>query len=860
MTYHTHTRHAAQRMLRLAVLLTAWISFLSVHAATVTDVLNTSDLAATNNNYEAFTGVKKTSAAVYAGKTNIQNNGIGMRINGNDCGIVTTTSGGTIKKITITWTSTTANRHLVVYGKNSAYTSASDLFGDNAGTELGKISYGTSTSLTISGNYQYIGLRSETGAISVSDLTIEWETDEGSQLQDPSVAFASTSVTRDYTSLQYQQQATTIAGYDGTLTYTCTNTGYFNINSSTGMVTWGEGAAGMSTTVTATASATSHYNSGSASYTLQLTGASTDEDVYTLVTDAAQITTEGAQYILVAAYGTPAQYYAMGGANGNYRAAISVTDNGGEINIAGKSATPVTLESVGSGIYALKADGNYLSCATSGATLITAFSTGDEKARWTIEANDGKFRVMNASITNRGIAYNYNNGNDRFGAYMPSDTYKAAYLYVKGTPIAEEITSIAALRELEDGTGVRLTLTEANCGEVEYVYNGTVVEAYVRDNTAAVLFDNFLPNDPGWHTTKAMGLIGTVTGQYRLINGMPTFVSEGTPAKADNILCLENFCDPAPKETTIATALESTLRADYVRIDNMPVVISTNGGSNTYALSDGTNTLGINNDFNISTIDLSTLSTQSTYTVTGILKTDNSGTSVLNLLSITEVTPDVTLNEMADNSTVLDTYDNRMVNVIVSRQLTQGMWNTLSLPFNVETVSDLFPETQVAAFTGYNSATNTLEFTSTNEIIAGQPYIVLPTEETESELVINGVQLHKEAATVTQGDYSFIAIFNPTTLTAGDQTTLFLGQGNTLFYPNITNTMKAFRAYFKKATDTPLASVSVDGIATGIDTIATDPLTAPTPVYNLSGQRVGNDLDSLPKGIYIKNGSKIIVK
>ena len=864
MTYHTNTRHTTQRRLRLMVLLTTLCSLLTGHAATVTDILNTGDLAAENTIYTSFTNVKKTSAAVYAGKTNIQNNGInngiGMRVTGNDCGIVTTTSGGKVRKITITWVSTTNNRHLIVYGKHSAYTAASDLFGSNKGTELGRISYGTSTSLTISDDYEYIGLCSANGAISVKDLTIEWETDEGTERQDPNVAFATTSVNRDHTSLQYQQQATTIAGYDGTLTYSCTNAGYFTINSTNGMVTWSEGAAGQSTTVTATASATTNYNSGSASYTLQLTGGTTDEDIYTLVTDATQITTEGAQYILVAAYGETAQYIAMGGANGNFRAAVSVNDNNGEVNITGKNVSTITLESVNNGNYALKTNDGYLTCAASGANLTTTFTPDDSKAQWTVDANNDKFRVQNASLTTRYIGYNYNNGNERFGAYTLSAAIPAAYLYVKGTPMAEEVTSIAALREKEDGTSVRLTLSEANCGEVEYVHNGTVVEAYVRDNTAAVLFDNFLPNDPGWHTTKAMGLIGTINGQYRIVNGMPTFVSEGTAAKADNILCLQNFCDPTPKTTTIATALESTLRADYIRIDNMPVVITANGGSNTYAISDGTNTLSINNDFNISTIDLSTLNESCSYTVTGILKTDNNGNSVLNLLDITEVTPYITLDEMVDNSNALTTYNGRTVNVTVSRQLTHGMWNTLSLPFNIETVEDLFPETQVAAFTGYNSATNTLEFTSTNEIIAGQPYIILPAQETESQLIINGVQLQKDAATVTYGDYSFIAFFKPTTLTAGDQTSLFLGQNNTLFYPNVTNEMKAFRAYFKKAAEAPIANMSVDGITTGIDTIATDAETSDKPVYNMSGQRVNNNLNTLPRGIYIRNGQKIIVR
>ncbi len=862
--YTTHSLAIPHcRLHRFVVLFCLAFSLAGVSAATVTDVLNHADLTATGTAYTDFSGVKKTSAAVYAGNTAVQNHSIGMRSSGNNSGIVTTASGGKVRRITVKWTSETAGRTLQVYGKNTAYSGTSDLYGGSAtqGTLIGEIVYGTNSSITISGDYEYIGLRSKTGMLSVKDLTIDWETGSGTELQEPNVAFAHASVTREYTSLQYQQQANTTTGYDGTLTYSCTNTGYFNINSQTGMVSWSEGAAGQQTIVTATAPQTANYKSGLASYTLTLTSPGSDADVYTLVTDAAQIQTNGTQYILVADYGNPSAYYALGAQNGSYRTAVAVTPNGNEIDVAGLGAVAVTLTSVGNGQYALSTGGNYyLTCASSGAALTTANAATDEKTHWTIEAADGKYRVMNASATTRGIAYNYNNGNPRFGAYIPSESFKAAYLYVKGTPQVETVNTIAALRELEDGTTVRLTLSEQNRGEVTYNYNGSTTEAYVRDQTSAVLFDNFLTNDPGWHTQKDMALIGSVMGQYRVVNGMPTFVSAGTAAKADDILCLDNFCDVTPTAATLATALGTTLRADYIRIADMGVRITGSGSNATYALTDGNNTLTIDNGFGISSISLAALAADRTYTATGILTTDASGNSLLRLTEIEELTPDVSLDETSDNTTSLATYNGRTVNVVVNRQFTAGMWNTLALPFSVSAMDDLFPNTQVAAFTGYNAATHTLLFTSVNSISAGQPYLILPTTETEAQLVVNGVQLHKDAATVTQGDYAMHAVFSPVSFSIGDRSVLFLGQNNTLYYPNTGNAMKAFRAYFKAAADAPLASISVDGIATGIDTIATDPLTTTAPVYNLSGQRMQGSIDTLPRGVYIVNGMKVIVK
>ena len=48
---------------------------------------------------------------------------------------------------------------------------------------------------------------------------------------------------------------------------------------------------------------------------------------------------------------------------------------------------------------------------------------------------------------------------------------------------------------------------------------------------------------------------------------------------------------------------------------------------------------------------------------------------------------------------------------------------------------------------------------------------------------------------------------------------------------------------------------------TGIDTITSRPsMTTDSSIYNLSGQRVGTSTVGLPRGIYIRNGRKFVVK
>ena len=78
--------------------------------------------------------------------------------------------------ISVTWNSnTTSGRTLNVYGKNSAYSAATDLYGNNAGTLIGTIVCGTSTELVITDDYEYIGMRSANNAMYLDEIQITWE-------------------------------------------------------------------------------------------------------------------------------------------------------------------------------------------------------------------------------------------------------------------------------------------------------------------------------------------------------------------------------------------------------------------------------------------------------------------------------------------------------------------------------------------------------------------------------------------------------------------------------------------------------------------------------------------------------------
>lgn len=153
----------------------------SAWGETKTDILNR-DLTGVGNTtqYSNWSNKTSVSTAVYAGNSAGGNESIQLRSNNSNSGVVTTSTGGKVKSLSVTWGSnTTSGRSISVYGKNTAYSSAADLYNSNTqGTLLGTIQYsaGKPTSITVNGDYEYIGFRSYSGALYLSEVRIEWET------------------------------------------------------------------------------------------------------------------------------------------------------------------------------------------------------------------------------------------------------------------------------------------------------------------------------------------------------------------------------------------------------------------------------------------------------------------------------------------------------------------------------------------------------------------------------------------------------------------------------------------------------------------------------------------------------------
>lgn len=141
-------------------------------SSTITDEITSADLAATSSTYADFSNVACTSDARYAGNSAKDGNNMRFRSSNSNSGLVSTTSGGKLKSVKITF----ADRlqKIDIYGSTSGYVSASDLYvSSKQGTKIGSLS--DTGTITFGEEYRYVGIRSNNGSVTVSKIEIEWK-------------------------------------------------------------------------------------------------------------------------------------------------------------------------------------------------------------------------------------------------------------------------------------------------------------------------------------------------------------------------------------------------------------------------------------------------------------------------------------------------------------------------------------------------------------------------------------------------------------------------------------------------------------------------------------------------------------
>ena len=207
-----------------------------------------------------------------------------------------------------------------------------------------------------------------------------------------------------------------------------------------------------------------------------------------------------------------------------------------------------------------------------------------------------------------------------------------------------------------------------------------------------------------------------------------------------------------------------------------------------------------------------------------------------------------------------------------------GAWNTLCLPFNVDLTADGCPlagatlmELDIDAgsyghVTGLDNGTLYLNFKDATSIEAGKPYIIKWANGSNIENpVFTGVSIDNNASTeVTFTGGTFKGTYNPIEWDTENKSILFLGSGNTLYYPKPNGDqnphLNAFRAYFDLGTSQArefVLNFDGDNEVTGIKTTNSTNYTDSDAWYDMSGRK----LDGKPTkaGLYIHGNRKVVV-
>ena len=232
----------------------------------------------------------------------------------------------------------------------------------------------------------------------------------------------------------------------------------------------------------------------------------------------------------------------------------------------------------------------------------------------------------------------------------------------------------------------------------------------------------------------------------------------------------------------------------------------------------------------------------------------------------------LTLQDDADNSAAIKQYKGKTATVsLTGRTLyTDGKWNTLCLPFDVD-ASDFsvlnFKAVKMLVSSQFNNATGTLtlNFGDAEKIEAGKPYLVRWDSDEEDNIVdyefdpavIDNTLRPTETAYV-----DFVGSFSPVSLAGGDKSVLYLGAANTLYYPQADKTIGSCRALFRlKINEAEARSfvLNFNDETTGVvHTEITEITEKGEAWYTLDGRKLSGK--PAQRGVYISNGKKIIIK
>ena len=218
-----------------------------------------------------------------------------------------------------------------------------------------------------------------------------------------------------------------------------------------------------------------------------------------------------------------------------------------------------------------------------------------------------------------------------------------------------------------------------------------------------------------------------------------------------------------------------------------------------------------------------------------------------------------------DNSAWITANNGKTADIWLGRTLQTGGWNTFAVPFDIDPIPTGWT---VKTLTGASNdgSTLTLTFDDAASIEAGKPYLLKVganvVNPTFDDVTISSSTTPTEFADVI----TFVPVINPTALTEGDKTRLFVTAGNKLTYPKTTGNINGFRAYFQLPSEQAARQFVMnfgEGDPTVVGEIESSMFNVQCSMdneswYDLSGRKY----DSKPTkpGVYVHKGKKQVIE
>lgn len=816
----------------LPLLLIMWGMLSASAQSTITDVLTKSLFKATSSTYTSFTGVKATSDAVYAGNSATSYNAIQLRSNNSNSGIVTTASGGKAVSVTVRWNSNTnTSRELDIYGKNTAYSQATELYSSTAatkGTKLGTLSYNASPqTLTISGDYEYIGIRSNSGALYLDEVQIVWNVGAATSVTTPTITPAGGDVAEG-------SEATISCATDGATIYYALNAA--NPETAIGTVYAAPITLTEDCTITAWAEKSGMEASARVTETFK---------VYPQVDfKKANAIISGQKYIFFAAntVATPVS------GNYGYVQTETATENAGVVSQLG-TLNAFTFTEVSGGYTIQDEAGKYYYQKTGYQNFnVSTTAPSDGSHIWSVERQaDGTFLITNTVFDQYWQFTTYNT----YGAYTEEQTSAVLpTLYTNGDP------GVAETKKAQE-----LAFSAA---EAYNVLGEPFTAPILSGAKTAVTYDS---SNPAVATVDASGVVTIVGVGTTVISADAEGTDEYYSASAEyrlvvsepGIIWAEDFSSNDLSGYTI-TGSNTKLYDEEIAGGTAPeILIGKTSGSMEVNIVDlqgchGRFLLTFNSNNGISAI------TSSTEGVTvGNINFSKPNGSCEIIVPRGVTTLNLKFKNTRSSNTRVDNF--KLVHAGYSLAISKYGYSTFGSP-----KAYVVPEGLEGAIVTVSGTAADLNFVYTEGDIvpAGVGLLFKGTADTAYNIDVT-----TETATETYAENYMKAFLQDAALSVPADTKAYIfandsadGLGFYLQGDGSVLNLTYGKAYL--SLPTTLAS-QLKGFRLNLDCVTaisgvTAEKAAAAGVYNLSGVRVGKTLQGLPAGLYIVGGKKVIVK